>query len=129
VSDLPSLIASTSGKIELETVGEASDEKVLGKLLQRAVLNVFNRRFSGPELESALKVFEGTLAIQVADDMPSSEYVRQVSEVPPLRTLAQKLGATEPATLAAAVEFLLEGLHLSKKLNKDTQAGAARYRR
>jgi magnesium chelatase subunit I len=52
-----------------------------------------------------------------------------VGALPPLRTLAQKLGATEPATLAAAVEFVLEGLHLSKKLNKDVQAGAARYRR
>jgi magnesium chelatase subunit I len=129
VSDLPSLIASTSGKIELETVGEASDDKVLGKLLQKAILNVFNRNFNGPELESVVKVFEGTLAIQVADDMPSSEYVRQVGELSPLRMLAQKLGATEPASLASAVEFVLEGLHLTKKLNKDTQAGAARYRR
>jgi magnesium chelatase subunit I len=55
--------------------------------------------------------------------------VRQASELPPLRGLAQKLGATDAATTASAVEFVLEGLHLSKKLNKDTQAGAARYRR
>jgi magnesium chelatase subunit I len=129
VSDLGALVASTSGKIELETVGDAGEDKILGKLLQKAILNVFNRNFGAPELESVVKVFEGTLAIQVADDMPSSEYVRQVGELPPLRTLAQKLGATEPATLASAVEFVLEGLHLSKKLNKDTQAGAARYRR
>jgi magnesium chelatase subunit I len=129
VSDLGAIVASTSGKIELETVGDASEDKILGRLLQKAILNVFNRNFAGPELESVVKVFEGTLAIQVADDMPSSEYVRQVGELPPLRTLAQKLGATEPATLASAVEFVLEGLHLSKKLNKDTHAGAARYRR
>jgi hypothetical protein len=30
--------------------------------------------------------------------------------------------------VAAAVEFVLEGLHLTKKLNKDTQAGRFRYR-
>jgi magnesium chelatase subunit I len=129
VSDLGAIVASTSGKIELETVGDANEDKILGRLLQKAILNVFNRNFAAPELESVTKVFEGTLAIQVADDMPSSEYVRQVGELPPLRTLAQKLGATEPATLASAVEFVLEGLHLSKKLNKDTHAGAARYRR
>jgi magnesium chelatase subunit I len=129
VSDLGALVASTSGKIELETVSEGGEDKVLGRLVQRAVLNVFNRCFGGPELEGAVKPFEGTLAIQVADDMASAEYVRQVAEVPPLRTLAQKLGATEPATLASAVEFVLEGLHLSKKLNKDVQGGAARYRR
>jgi magnesium chelatase subunit I len=129
MSDLGALVASTSGKIELETVGDTSEDKVLGKLLQKAIVNVFGRHFAAPELESVVKVFEGTLAIQVADDMPSSEYVRQVGELPPLRTLAQKLGATEPATLAAAVEFVLEGLHLGKKLNKDVNAGAARYRR
>jgi magnesium chelatase subunit I len=129
VSDLGALVASTSGKIELETVGDASEDKILGRLLQKAIVNVFNRNFAGPELESVVKVFEGTLAIQVADDMPAAEYVRQVAELPPLRSLAQKLGATEPATLASAVEFVLEGLHLSKKLNKDAKAGAARYRR
>ena len=129
VSDLGAIVASTSGKIELETVGDASEDKILGRLLQKAILNVFNRNFAGPELESVVKVFEGTLAIQVADDMPAAEYVRQIGELPPLRTLAQKLGATDPATLASAVEFVLEGLHLSKKLNKDMKAGAARYRR
>jgi magnesium chelatase subunit I len=129
VSDLGAIVASTSGKIEMETVGDGSEDKILGRLLQKAILNVFNRNFAGPELEGVVKVFEGTLAIQVADDMPSGEYVRQVAELAPLRSLAQKLGATDPATLASAVEFVLEGLHLSKKLNKDTKAGAARYRR
>jgi magnesium chelatase subunit I len=34
MSDLGALVASTSGKIELETVGDGNEEKVLGKLLQ-----------------------------------------------------------------------------------------------
>src|SRR6266849_3557949 len=128
ISDLGALVASTSGKIELETVGDAGEDKILGKLVQKAILNVFNRSFGAPELETVVAAFQGTLAIQVADDMPSSEYVRQIGEAPALRAAAQKLGATDPATLAAAVEFVLEGLHLSKKLNKDVNAGAARYR-
>ena len=129
VSDLGALAASTTGKIELETVGDTGEDKILGKLVQKAVLNVFGRSFAAPELETVVAAFQGTLAVQVADDMPSKEYVRQVGELPALRTVAQKLGATDPATLAAAVEFILEGLHLSKKLNKDVQPGAARYRR
>jgi len=40
----------------------------------------------------------------------------------------RKLGAGVPATTAAALEFLLEGLHLNRKLNKDVQAGHHRYR-
>src|SRR5262249_56052499 len=54
LSDLGAIVASTSGKIELETMGEASEDKVLGKLAQRAVLNVFNKSFSGAELVLAV---------------------------------------------------------------------------
>src|SRR5207244_4377486 len=51
VSDLPAIAASTTGKIELETLGDQSEDKVLGKLVQRAVLNVFNKNFAAGELE------------------------------------------------------------------------------
>src|SRR5207248_2327127 len=42
ISDLPAVVASTAGKIELESVGEVSEERVIDRLVQRAVLNVFN---------------------------------------------------------------------------------------
>ncbi len=128
VSDLGALLASTAGKIELEAVGDASEDKVLAKLLQRAVLNVFNRSFNVAELEGVVTAFQGGLTIQVADTMPSAEYVRQAGQAPGLKAVASKLGATDAAGVAAAVEFVLEGLHLNRKLNKDVQAGRARYR-
>jgi magnesium chelatase subunit I len=129
ISDLGALVASTSGKIELETMGETSEDKVLGKLMQRAVLNVFNRRFKTAELEEVVKGFEGGLRIDASDSMPTGDYVRQLGQVKGLEAAVSKLGAAEPATIASAVEFVLEGLHLSRKLNKDVQAGgASRYR-
>jgi magnesium chelatase subunit I len=129
VSDLGALVASTSGKIELETLGETSEDKVLGKLVQRAVLNVFNRRFKTAELEELVKGFEGGLRVEASDAMPSADYVRQLGQLKGLEAAVSKLGATEPAAIASAVEFVLEGLHLSRKLNKDVQAGgASRYR-
>jgi magnesium chelatase subunit I len=128
VSDLGALLASTAGKIELETVGEASEDKVLGKLLQRALLNVFNRNFNAGELEPVVGAFQSGLAVQVSDTMLSADYVKQVSQVQPLKAITAKLLATDPASTAAAVEFVLEGLHLNKKLNKDVQAGRSRYR-
>ena len=128
VSDLAALVASTSGKIELETVGDGGEEKVLGRLMQKAVLNVFGRSFGGPELAEVVKGFEGGAVVQAADTMPSTEYVKQAGQMPGLRAAAAKLGAAEPAAIAAAMEFVLEGLHLGKKLNKDVQAGRYRYR-
>ena len=97
-------------------------------LRQKAVLNVFGRSFGAPELAEVVKGFEGGSAIQASDTMPSVEYVKQAAQMPGLRAAAAKLGATEPAAVAAAMEFVLEGLHLSKKLNKDVQAGRYRYR-
>jgi magnesium chelatase subunit I len=72
--------------------------------------------------------FQGGLAIEVSDTMASDEYVRQLTKVPALQAAAKKLGAEDPASTAAAVEFVLEGLHLGKKLNKDVKAGQTRYR-
>ena len=40
-----------------------------------------------------------------------------------------KLGALEsPARIASAIEFILEGLHLSNRLNKDIADGRVTYR-
>jgi len=128
VSDLPAIVASTTGKIELETLGDQSEDKVLGKLVQRAVLNVFNKSFAAGELDEVVAAFQGGLAITVSDTMPSSEYVRQIGPVRPLQAAIARLGAADPASTAAALEFVLEGLHLSRKLNKDVQAGRYRYR-
>src|SRR5213593_2641677 len=128
VSDLGAIVASTSGKIELETLGDGGEDKVLGKLVQKAVLNVFNRSFAGGELDAVVAAFQGGFGIDVADSMPSKEYVQQIAEVRSLQPALKKLGASDPASTAAALEFVLEGLHLSRKLNKDSRAGRYRYR-
>jgi magnesium chelatase subunit I len=128
VSDLGAIVASTSGKIELETLGDGGEDKVLGKLVQKAVLNVFNRSFSGGELDAVVAAFQGGVGIDVADSMPSPEYVRQIGEMRALQPALKKLGAGDSASTAAALEFVLEGLHLSRKLNKDSRAGRYRYR-
>jgi magnesium chelatase subunit I len=37
-------------------------------------------------------------------------------------------GDESPAAVGAAIEFVLEGLHLSKRLNKDSSGASATYR-
>jgi magnesium chelatase subunit I len=128
VSDLGAVVASTSGKVELETIGDGSEAKVLGKLVQRAVLNVFSRCFRTGDLDAVVAAFQDGLAITVSETMPSAEYMTHIDRVGPLRAAMEKLGATDPASMASALEFILEGLHLSRKLNKDVQAGGSRYR-
>jgi magnesium chelatase subunit I len=70
------------------------------------------------------------LTLDVADSMPSLEYAQQAFRINGLKTAVSKLNAQgNPAAIAAAVEFILEGLHLNRKLNKDRSGGNTRYRR
>ncbi|MEA2640246.1 MAG: magnesium chelatase subunit [Chloroflexota bacterium] len=130
VSDLPALLASTSGKIELETVGDSREDRIVEKLVQGAVLNVFNRNFTTSEFDDLVKAFEGGMNVEVGDTMASMDYMLQASSAVGLKGAVAKLGAqNNPASIASAVEFVLEGLHLNRKLNKDRMEHRARYRR
>src|SRR3984893_15003133 len=129
ISDLIALVQSTGGKIELETVGDRDEEKVIEKLMQKAVLNVFNRHFALHEFDELLTGFDNGLKIEVGDTLPSLEYVRQAAEVAGFTPAIKKLGGQgNPAQIASAIELVLEGLHLNRKLNKDRTAGRMRYR-
>lgn len=129
VSDLVALVQSTGGKIELETVGDRDEEKVIDRLVQKAVLNVFNRHFTLHEFDDLVTSFENGLVVDVGDAMPSLEYVRQATEVGAFAPAIRKLGGQgNAAQIASAIEFVLEGLHLNRKLNKDRPGGVTRYR-
>src|SRR5881296_1094857 len=120
ISDLPAVVASTAGKIELESVGDVSEERVIERLVQRSVLNVFNRTFSLAEFDSLLAAFGRGATMHVSSTLASSEYVKQALQIPGMKGAVAKLGASgNPAAVAAAVEFVLEGLHLNRKLNKE----------
>jgi magnesium chelatase subunit I len=129
ISDLMAMVQSTGGKIELETVGDRDEEKVIDKLLQKAVLNVFNRHFALHEFDDLLAGFDNGLKIEVGDTLSSLEYVRQAAEVAGFTPAVKKLGGQgNPAQIASAIEMVLEGLHLNRKLNKDRSGGHMRYR-
>ncbi|MHB8621233.1 MAG: magnesium chelatase, partial [Chloroflexota bacterium] len=130
VSDLGAVMASTGGKIELETVGDTREERVIEKLIQGAVLNTFNRYFDLTDFDDLFDGFETGLHVDAGDTVPSMSYVQQVARFDGIKAAVGKLNAHgSPASVASAVEFVLEGLHLNRKLNKDRNEGSARYAR
>jgi magnesium chelatase subunit I len=130
VTDLPAVIASTAGKIELETLGDTNEEKIIDKLVQSAIINVFNRYFLVQEFADLLRNFQNGLTLDVSDNMPSLEYAQVAFRIDGLKSAVSKLGAQgNPGTIASATEFILEGLHLNRKLNKDRNAAGTHYRR
>ena len=129
VSDLPFVIPALSGKVEFETVEEGREDQIIDKLIQGAVVAVFNRYYNLGELEQVVNRFKSGAAAEVGDMSPGDVYVQLARTIEGLQAAVDKLGPTNsgPET-AAAVEFILEGLHLNKRLNKDKVGGKSQYR-
>ena len=129
VSDLEALASSTSGKVELDSLDDEGDDEIVARLAREAVLLVFRSKVGPGQLPPAVACFDDGLAVQVGDDVASSSYAEVLGRQPALRLPASQLAGSEsPAALAAAFELVLEGLHLSKRLNKHASAGGATYR-
>ncbi len=128
LSDLPALSASTTGKLELETWEEGEDQGVLAKLVRSAVQNVFRRHFSLPEFAPLLARFEKGLTVEVGEMMAAERYQAAAEQIPETtRILADLDEPREPAAVAAALELVLEGLHLAKRVNKTAVDGTTVY--
>jgi magnesium chelatase subunit I len=129
VSDLPFVIPAIAGKVEFETVEDGKEEQILDKLIQGAVLAVFNRYFSVSDFDDVVTRFKSGISVEVGDMMPSSNYERIVKQVEGLQAQIAKVEAKpSPPQTASVVEFILEGLHLNKRLNKDRVGPRVQYR-
>ncbi|MGH2726234.1 MAG: sigma 54-interacting transcriptional regulator [Actinomycetota bacterium] len=129
LTDLGGLRASMGGKIELEYAGtDKTESEILDNLVRRAVIEVFNERCESFDLDSVVRAFEDGWKVEVGDALPASEYADGVDNIAGLRKAVEQLGCgTSPARIAAAVEFVLEGLHLSSKLNRETSGDRVVY--
>ena len=67
--------------------------------------------------------------MHVSSALGSQEYVKQALQIPGMKGAVAKVGAQgNPAAVAAAVEFVLEGLHLNRKLNKERGEARSTFR-
>ena len=129
ISDLPALMSSTAGKIELETWEDTDDSSVLEKLMKTATNNVFRRHFTVQEFSDLVQRFDrGGFTVEVGDRLPGRAYRQALSELKGLDRARQKLDEPDSESMRIAVlEFILEGLHLGKRLNKTSLDGSSVY--
>ena len=130
VSDLAAAVASTQGKIEVEALEEGQEGQVIAQLFAAATLLVFRESIALPESGEILEAFEGEVVAHAGDDLPSVDYLALLAEVPALEPPTRRIAGDTagPGEMASALEFLLEGLHLTKRLNKDASGARALYR-
>ncbi len=130
ISDLNALPASTSGKVEIESLEDGREGSIIENMLRGAVLTVYRDVVATEGIRDVVTSFEEGIVAHTGEDVSSVDAARLIEQIPALRPAVVGLtaGDESPAAVAAAVEFILEGLHLSKRLNKDSSGARAAYR-
>jgi magnesium chelatase subunit I len=102
----------------------------VAELWRRAVKLVFDEHVPLEGMAGVVESFRQGWKVEVSADIPAEEYLEGLDEIPGLRDGAARLsGGEEPARVASAIEFLLEGLHLSNRLNKTVREGRTLFAR
>jgi magnesium chelatase subunit I len=129
VVDLPAVLMSSEGRVEFDTIEEGRESEILLRAMRTAELEVFRRRLSGYDFAPLLHRFDEGLSVDTGELTPASDLLDAVGDLPGLAKLLERLGVEEesPGVAASALEFALEGLYLSRRLNKDGGDRTARY--
>ncbi|MDE0719101.1 MAG: magnesium chelatase [Dehalococcoidia bacterium] len=130
VSDLSFIVASFAGKIELETFEEGRESRLTDDLTRRAVLRTFASYFEVDDLDAIVTAFDLGNRAETGSEKPGVDYADMVKNIDGMAQAVKKLTDDKrPEAIASAVEFILEGLHLSRKLNCDRSGESAVYKR
>lgn len=118
--DLWSLLESSMGRIEFDTMEEGREPKILLEAMKAAIADVFRMRLGGMDFSLWVDKFERGLEVSSFDTQSSGDFLSQFGSVPGLAALLTRLGLGDesPGEAASAVEFALEGLHLNRRVNK-----------
>ncbi len=130
VCDLPIVVPTLIGKLEFEMGEEGREVAVLDHLLKLAVAGTFRDRLSGLDLSGFTEVFAEGGIVETGNLVPGADVLRQLGTVPGLSKVLDRLGygdSASPGQVAAAVEFTLEGLHLTRRIEKENVDGRTVY--
>ena len=129
ISDLASIHPSTIGKIEFESFDSVQEDRLVDGLIKNAVFKVFNRYYPSFKLKTIVAAFNDGLNIAVSDQIPATDYIQHATRINGMSDAAEKIGSLKHREIfASAVEFILEGLHLNKRLNKTEIASKKVYK-
>jgi magnesium chelatase subunit I len=130
VSDLAAVVASTQGKIEIEAMEEGHEAEVVAQLVAASVLLVFREHVVLEDAAQIVATFDDEVVVHVGDDLAAGDYAEVLEALPALEPATRRIAGEDAGVeeMAASLEFLLEGLHLTKRLSKDASGPRALYR-
>ena len=130
VCDVPTVLPTLLGKVEFEMGEEGRERDVLSHLLRLAIAETYRSRLTGLDLTGFTDLFAEGAVVETGELVPGADLLAQVGPVSGLSKVLDRLGHADdasPGQVAAAVEFVLEGLHLTRRIDKDSVAGRTVY--
>jgi magnesium chelatase subunit I len=123
ICDIPPVLPTLLGKVEFEMGEEGREEAILEHLLRLAIATTFKDRLAGLDLSGFTAVFAEGSVVETGELVSATDVLGQLGTVPGLFKVLDRLGYDDGASrgqVAAAAEFTLEGLHLTRRLDKET---------
>ncbi len=131
VGDLPAVLVTLQGKVEFEMGEDGREEDVFDHLLRVAIASTYRERLSGVDLSGFTQHFVEGDTVETGALVPAADLLAQLGTIPGLSSVLDALEVSEdnvsPGQVAAAIEFVLEGLHLTRRLSKDSVDGTTIY--
>ncbi|MBW3618963.1 MAG: AAA family ATPase [Actinobacteria bacterium] len=122
IVDLWAVVPAALGRIEFDTLEEGNELAIVTRQLRQAILDVFREHLAGADLSGLVSRFDEGLVVGTGELVPAATLREATGEVPGLATWARTLGVDpdDPEGAASVLEFVLEGLHLARRLTKDS---------
>jgi len=127
ISDVYAALPALTGKFELEYEGElVGGENVGRELIREAVGETFAVYMGSVDLRPVIAFFESGGSVKLVDDASSADLLAQLKRIPGLFDHVSHLAVSsgDPApVVAAAAEFILEGLYAQKRIGRSDDRG------
>src|ERR671911_327676 len=130
ICDVAPVLPTLLGKVEFEMGEEGRERAVLDHLLRLATAATYKDRLAGLDLSGFTAVFSEGAVVGTGELGAAADVLGQLGSVPGLFKVLSRLGYDDGASrgqVAAAAEFTLEGLHLTRRLDKETVDGRTVY--
>jgi len=130
IGDLAGVVPSLRGKVEFEVSEEGREEEVLVHLARRAVAETFRARLGVVDLGPLIEWFDAGNALETGDVVSAASILAAIG---PLEGLGRIVTALEgdagesPGLAAACIEMALEGLWLTRRIDKDASGATTTY--
>jgi magnesium chelatase subunit I len=134
IGDLAGVVPTLRGKVEFDVSEEGREEETLQLLARRATAEAWRTQLGGNEVRPTLTAlvawFDEGNSLMSGDTVPASTLLTELGPLDGLGRLVRVLEsdmAESPGLVAACVEYAVEGLWLTRRIDKDSIGSVSRY--